>query len=93
MSEQQDCPKCGEECSRDEVDVGVGVLHGPWGCPGCGWSSNSQYDHSDGGACPAQADRPGYYVDQWGGAVRKDDLKERLGRFGIDSDTVDEVFP
>ncbi len=42
------CPKCGEECHRDEVDVGVGVIHGPYGCPGCGWSEDDEYDLSDG---------------------------------------------
>ena len=32
------CKKCGAECIRDEVDIGVGVQYGPWGCPECGWS-------------------------------------------------------
>lgn len=32
------CPKCGCECTRDTVDVGVGeVPVGPWGCENCGW--------------------------------------------------------
>jgi hypothetical protein len=32
------CPKCGEECERDMVDVGVGEIQsGPWGCPDCLW--------------------------------------------------------
>jgi hypothetical protein len=31
------CPNCGGECDRDEVDIGVGVQGGPWGCPDCGW--------------------------------------------------------
>ncbi len=42
------CPKCGTECYRDEVDVGVGTIFGPYGCPGCGWSEDSEYDLSDG---------------------------------------------
>ena len=25
------CPKCGAECDRDEVDIGVGIQIGPWG--------------------------------------------------------------
>lgn len=30
------CPKCGEECYREEVDVEIGVIYGPWHCPnGC----------------------------------------------------------
>jgi len=39
------CPECGAGCSRDEVDVGVGVLHGPWGCA-CGWSEDERYCHN-----------------------------------------------
>ena len=32
------CPKCGTECWRDEVDIGVGTQYGPWYCDNCGWS-------------------------------------------------------
>ena len=39
-----DCPHCGSACDRDSVDVGVGVIHGPWGCAHCGWSENPEYD-------------------------------------------------
>ena len=38
-SETCDCPHCGEACDREEVDVGVGTVYGPWRCPGCGWSA------------------------------------------------------
>ena len=32
------CPQCGEECTRDEVDVGTGsIAASPWGCENCGW--------------------------------------------------------
>lgn len=31
------CPRCGAELVRDEVDIGVGVLFGPAGCPDCHW--------------------------------------------------------
>ncbi len=41
------CPKCLRACDRDEVDVGVGVIHGPWGCR-CGWSEDPRYDSSEG---------------------------------------------
>ena len=41
------CPHCGELCDHDEVDVGVGVMHGPWGCANCGWSENPKYDSRD----------------------------------------------
>lgn len=42
------CPKCGEDCQRDEVDIGVGIQCGPWGCPRCGWSEDDAYDLSEG---------------------------------------------
>lgn len=42
------CPKCETECERDEVDVGVGIVYGPWGCASCYWSENPKYDFSDG---------------------------------------------
>lgn len=95
MSESQACPKCGEDCSRDEVHNGVCVLYGPWGCPGCGWSSDPEYDHSDknGGACAAQAEHPGWYVDQWGGLIRKSALKEGVARFGVDPGVIDTASP
>ena len=33
------CPRCGAECGCDEVDVGVGVMTGPYYCfdCDCGW--------------------------------------------------------
>jgi hypothetical protein len=32
------CPRCGEECERPMVDVGVGEIPcGPWGCENCHW--------------------------------------------------------
>ena len=31
------CPRCGTDCERLEADVGVGILTGPWRCPGCKW--------------------------------------------------------
>jgi len=41
------CEKCGGDCERTEVDVGVGVISGPWGCWSCGWSSDREYDCSE----------------------------------------------
>lgn len=33
------CPRCGEPCERDMVDVGVGEIPaGPWGCFTCHWT-------------------------------------------------------
>lgn len=57
------CPACGsEECWREEVDVGVGIIHGPWGCP-CGWSESDEYNQltGRGGVQP-----DGSYTDQYG---------------------------
>jgi hypothetical protein len=58
------CPKCGAECHRDEVDVGVGIIHGPWGCPDCGWSADAEYDLSAG---RDPVDEKGGAIDQYGG--------------------------
>ena len=57
------CPKCGEECMRESVDVGVGTIHGPWGCY-CGWSEWEYYDSSE-GKSPAQKESK-YFVDSRG---------------------------
>ena len=61
--EVMNCPKCDEDCLRDEVDVGVGIICGPWGCPGCGWSESEDYDISSG----PKMDKNGWAVDQYGG--------------------------
>jgi hypothetical protein len=61
----KNCPKCNsEEIFRDSVDIGVGVLHGPYGCPDCGWSEDSEYDLSEG---QDPVDENGGAKDQWGG--------------------------
>lgn len=44
----QNCPYCEEPCDRESVDVGIGVIHGPWGCGNCGWSESPEYDSRDG---------------------------------------------
>lgn len=62
--ETMNCPKCQEECYRDEVDVGVGVVTGPWGCSGCGWSESEEYDLSSG---KDPVDERGGAIDQYGG--------------------------
>jgi hypothetical protein len=41
------CPLCGDNCMRDEVDIGVGTIYGPFGCQ-CGWSESAEYDRSNG---------------------------------------------
>lgn len=36
------CPKCGSgNVWREEIDVGVGYVRGPYSCPDCGWA---EYD-------------------------------------------------
>lgn len=73
-----DCPKCKGDCWQDSVDVGVGTIYGPWGCPDCGWSENEEYDISAG----PKTTEEGYRVDQYGGLTpplsqgAKDVLKE-----------------
>lgn len=37
------CPECGAECSREEADVGVGVLCLEWSCGDCGWDESQSY--------------------------------------------------
>lgn len=58
------CPKCAcDECHREEADVGVGVIYGPWGCPRCGWSEGEEYDLSTG---RDPVDGRGGVLDQYG---------------------------
>lgn len=66
-----DCPKCGAECDREEVDVGVCNVYGPWLCPRCGWSQADEVartfadptDASHCGACGCEVQR--VEVDKW----------------------------
>lgn len=32
------CPKCGSKLDFDEVDIGVGIQRGNYGCPDCHWT-------------------------------------------------------
>ena len=60
------CPKCNSEgCWREEVDIGVGIQYGPYGCPDCGWSEWEEYDISE-----HTKEEDGYALDQWGGKTR-----------------------
>lgn len=36
--EPMKCPRCGSDCDRIEVDIGVGIQCGPWHCTQCEWS-------------------------------------------------------
>lgn len=60
------CPKCGELCDQESVDVGVGVIYGPYGCSNCGWSSDEYYDRSSGGSRAQKDEAPGRFIDQLG---------------------------
>jgi hypothetical protein len=76
---EQECPNCHEGAYRESVDVGVGIIYGPWGCP-CGWSEDDKYNqllngptHSEGGyrtdqfgyLYKATVEESGPYRDQW----------------------------
>jgi len=70
MTDPNVCPKCGGYCYRESVDIGVGVIHGPYGCIDCGWSEDSYFDSSD-GTCPAELENPEYRYDSRGGVILK----------------------
>jgi hypothetical protein len=67
------CPRCGRAACRDEADVGVGTIFGPWGCC-CGWSESADYDVTDGPKLTAA----GYELDQWGGATPPQILESEI---------------
>lgn len=62
MTTEGICPRCGEHAERDSVSVGVGIIHGPWGCSCCGWSESEAYDLSFGGGVQEN----GSYLDPMG---------------------------
>lgn len=86
------CPKCGEEdLYRDEVDVGVGIIYGPYGCM-CGWSENPYYDGSN-GPSPAQLEELNdRYVDQYGNSHSIPRIVTKLEKFGIPEGITRPVF-
>ena len=63
LSDRCICPKCESDCTRESVDVGVGIQCGPWGCSTCGWSEYSEYDLSEG---RYPIDEKGGVLDQFG---------------------------
>lgn len=75
------CPKCNTPCDRDEVDVGVGVVTGPWGCSNCHWSEDERYDLSDG----RSNQRDGGTIDERGGftPAPQCEHKWRDGYYGV----------
>jgi hypothetical protein len=49
MSEPIKCPKCGNDCEADFVDIGVGEQRAsPWGCPNCHWVEETEDLINDG---------------------------------------------
>jgi hypothetical protein len=40
FTEEKKCPVCGAPCTREEVDIGVGVQVGPWRCTECDWDED-----------------------------------------------------
>ena len=78
------CPKCGcTELHRDEVDIGVGTIYGPWGCPECGWSEGSEYDLSDGKSAVLD---DGSAIDQYGGVHPKGSSMARAYRMAEEAE-------
>lgn len=59
----KECPKCGGEVFHHTVNVGVGIIEGPWGCVDCGWSESEEYDLSGGRSA---IDEKGGVMDQFG---------------------------
>lgn len=64
------CPHCKESCDRDSVDIGVGVIDGPWGCSNCGWSEYEEYDSREG----VRRDGENRVFDQYGSSHHVDRL-------------------
>lgn len=73
LARRMDCPHCLTPASRDEVDNGVGVIVGPYGCP-CGWSENADYDVTGG----PRLDTHGYQIDQRGGTTPPQILESEI---------------
>lgn len=71
VSDEMNCPSCGGYCYRDSVDVGIGIIHGPYGCTECGWSEWEEYDKRN-GLSKAEMEQPEYLFDTRGGMIRKE---------------------
>lgn len=74
------CPKCNNDCCRDEVHNGVAMLYGPYGCPNCYWSESEEYDLSTG---KNPLDEKGGAIDQYGnyhppGSIRAIIIKNEM---------------
>ncbi len=78
------CPKCDEDTDREEVDVAVGVIYGPYGCA-CGWSEWPEFDRSSGVSPAQERAGPGRYVDSRG-------VSHSVERFGVPRELVESAF-
>ncbi len=82
LTEESPCPNCGEEgLYRDDADVGVGIIYGPWGCP-CGWSADPRFDSTQ-GKSQAAKEHPDHLVFADGVMVSKERVCENLEQLGI----------
>lgn len=83
------CPNCGRGMCREEADIGVGIMYGPWGCL-CGYSEDPRFNRLSGTNTETQERNPERWADQWGNLHHRDRLREQLGRFGVDADEIFE---
>lgn len=58
------CPNCKGRCWRESVDVGVGIIYGPWNCS-CGWTEDdSRPQVQISGTCIVCKEKVEFYVSQ-----------------------------
>jgi hypothetical protein len=88
------CPHClPEESDLDceSVDVGVGIIYGPWYCNACGWSELGTYEERQRNV-PA-----GWYQDRGGNLINKErersEIQTGLARLGLPTDLADHLYP
>ncbi len=80
------CPVCKNMVWRDSVDVGVGIIHGPWGCGGCGWSSDPFYDCRSGPCEAEREDENKYKINQFGHLFKNKPLKNKEQKSEIENE-------
>ena len=89
-----ECPNCGDQCMRESVDVGVGIMYGPWGCM-CGWSEDPRYNSLD-GPSDEQQRHPDAHVSSTGMIYPRgyfDRLSDTINnRFGTNVDVAQEIL-
>ena len=79
------CPKCGRECERDMVDVGVGEMAAsPWGCFDCLWVEGDPVTMPD---QPTDAGK-----DRETATAQREDIEERMGMSGLSHQQIVEAL-